>query len=128
MKIIQLLLFSLTLILPAWVLWELTSILDYRLVIGYPVLISLLGYVACFRDKKKASNNEWRTPEKALHLIELAGGWLGSFGAQRFHRHKTSKLSYQITFWLIVLLYQIVAIEYLRDWPLVTRALEAIRA
>ena len=53
-------------------------------------------------DKARAENGTWRTPEKVLHLLELAGGWPGALVAQWRYRHKTRKVSYQISFWLIV--------------------------
>jgi uncharacterized membrane protein YsdA (DUF1294 family) len=51
--------------------------------------------------------------------LELAGGWPGAFLAQRRLRHKCSKVSYQITFWLIVSLHIYVATDYLLGWRLV---------
>lgn len=53
-------------------------------------------------DKRSAEKGEWRTPEWKLHSLELLGGFLGSFAAQRICRHKIKKTSYQITFWIIV--------------------------
>ena len=35
---------------------------------------------------------------------------------QRAFRHKTAKVSYQIVFRLIVLIHQLVAIDFLLDW------------
>jgi uncharacterized membrane protein YsdA (DUF1294 family) len=43
--------------------------------------------------------------EKTLHLCELAGGWLGAFVAQRKLYHKSRKSSYQVVFWLIVIIH-----------------------
>jgi len=51
----------------------------------------------------------------AAHL-RMLGGWPGAFLAQRVFRHKTSKLSYQVVFWAIVLVYQLVALDYLTGW------------
>jgi len=62
-------------------------------------------------DKKRAVTREWRLVESSLHLGELLGGWPGGFLAQRRMRHKCSKPSYQVVFWLIVLLYQIAAVD-----------------
>ena len=39
------------------------------------------------------------------------GGWPGAFLAQRRFRHKTRKLPYQFVFIVIVLLYQLVAVD-----------------
>lgn len=69
-------------------------------------LVSLLTFFLYWSDKRKAQGNEWRTPEKVLHAAELAGGWPGALVAQQVLRHKTRKVSYQASFWLIVVLHQ----------------------
>jgi uncharacterized membrane protein YsdA (DUF1294 family) len=53
-----------------------------------------------------------------LHFLELLGGWPGAYLGQRIFRHKTSKISYQFVFWLIVLLYQYASIDYLLGWKI----------
>lgn len=62
-------------------------------------------------DKRSATAGKWRVPESTLHLCELCGGWPAAFLAQRRLRHKCSKAGYQATFWLIVLLHQITALD-----------------
>jgi uncharacterized membrane protein YsdA (DUF1294 family) len=66
-------------------------------------------------DKQLARARAWRLPEAALHLFELLGGWPGAFIAQRRLRHKSAKAAFKFTFWLIVLLYQFVAVDLLVD-------------
>jgi uncharacterized membrane protein YsdA (DUF1294 family) len=83
---------------------------------GWLVLVSLLTFLGYSSDKRRARRGEWRAAESTLHLGELAGGWPGAFLAQRKFRHKTSKLSYQFVFWLIVGLYEFVAIDSLLGW------------
>jgi uncharacterized membrane protein YsdA (DUF1294 family) len=51
----------------------------------------------------------------------------GAYLAQRRLRHKSSKRSYQVVFWLIVLGYQLVAVDSLRDGQLI-RMLLSFRA
>lgn len=72
------------------------------LILSYFVLIpsTLRLYNA---DKQAAIQGEWRVPEKELHILEMIGGWPTAFYAQRKHRHKITKSSYQFTFTLIVL-------------------------
>lgn len=72
----------------------------------YPVM-SLLTFVLYADDKSRAKRGNWRTSENTLHLCELAGGWLGGFVAQRRLRHKSSKGSYQVEFWGIVMIHYI---------------------
>lgn len=62
------------------------------------LLASLVSYVAYFRDKRAAATGARRTPERTLHLLDLAGGWPGALLAQRQFRHKTAKRSFQWLF------------------------------
>ena len=48
--------------------------------------------------------NARRTPESTLHLFGLLGGWPGALAAQRLFRHKSSKASFQATYWITVVL------------------------
>ena len=57
------------------------------------------------RDKSKAQRDVWRTPESSLHILDLLGGWPGGLIAQRIFRHKTRKVSFQVIFWLCVLVH-----------------------
>ena len=60
-------------------------------------------------------------PEGVLHLLELCGGWPGAYLGQRWFRHKSSKLSFRVSFRLIVALYQVVDLDALLGWPLLNR-------
>ena len=80
------------------------------------LLINIITYIVYAADKRKAQNNTWRTSETSLHFLELLTGWPAAFIAQRRLRHKSSKLPFQITFWLIVTLHQLTAYEYINNW------------
>jgi uncharacterized membrane protein YsdA (DUF1294 family) len=79
---------------------------------GYGI-VSVLAFFLYWADKRKARADAWRTPENILHAVELAGGWPGALIAQQVFRHKTRKVSFQILFWVIVLLHQIFWIDQL---------------
>ena len=100
---------------PAWAIAKLP--VDPRIALGYPIGISLVAYWLYAVDKRRALAQQWRISESSLHLVELIGGWPGAFVAQRRLRHKCSKRSYQAIFWMIVLIYQYVAFDVLRDGP-----------
>ena len=73
--------------------------------------MSLLSFCLYWRDKRQAQAGGQRIPEKILHGSELLGGWPGALVGQQVLRHKTRKVSYQLVFWLIVLLHQVVWID-----------------
>ncbi len=78
----------------------------------YPAM-SLLTFALYADDKSRARKGQWRLPEKTLHLCELTGGWLGAFVAQRRLRHKSSKGSYQVVFWVIVAVHIVFWVDWL---------------
>lgn len=82
---------------------------------GYVVILTVFTYAMYAHDKQLARARAWRLPEAALHLFELLGGWPGAFIAQRRLRHKSAKTSFKFVFWLIVVLYQLIAVDLLVD-------------
>ena len=102
------------LVLPALALQR--SGVNFLWVSAYTIVISALTYWVYARDKRRAESGEWRVPERRLHLLELLGGWPGAFLAQRRLRHKCSKGGYQLVFWLIVLAWQLAAVDSFQDW------------
>lgn len=76
-------------------------------------IVSVLAFFLYWSDKRKARADHWRTPENVLHAVELAGGWPGALLAQQVFRHKTRKVSFQLLFWMIVLLHQVFWIDQL---------------
>lgn len=73
-------------------------------VLGLYLVASLLAFVFYAWDKSAAEKNHWRTKESTLHLIALAGGWPGALLAQKLLRHKSRKQSFQVVFWVTVVL------------------------
>ncbi|WP_367346382.1 DUF1294 domain-containing protein [Stenotrophomonas bentonitica] len=55
-------------------------------------------------DKVSAQRGLGRTSEKTLHMLEVFGGWPGALIAQARLRHKNRKVSFQVTFWIGVVL------------------------
>jgi uncharacterized membrane protein YsdA (DUF1294 family) len=64
--------------------------------------LSLLCFAAYAQDKAAARAGRRRTPESALLLLGLAGGWPGAVLAQQWLRHKNAKAAFQWRFWLTV--------------------------
>jgi uncharacterized membrane protein YsdA (DUF1294 family) len=66
------------------------------------LVCSLASFVLYGLDKSAARRGRRRTPELTLHTLGLLGGWPGAFVAQRVFHHKSRKLSFQVTYWLTV--------------------------
>lgn len=111
---------------PGYALSRPTPHLDWRILVGAPVALSVLAFLAYGSDKRRAEAEKRRVPEATLHVVALLGGWPGAFLAQQAFRHKTSKLSFQFVFWIIVLLHQLVAVDSLLDWRMAKNAIHAI--
>ena len=70
----------------------------------YFFIINSIGFIVIGYDKKMAITNRYRIPEKTLLLIVFLGGIIGSGLAMLFFRHKTSKASYLLKFFGIIVL------------------------
>ncbi len=53
-------------------------------------------------DKSAATKDRWRTSENTLHGLALFGGWPGAMIAQQSLRHKSTKKTFQMIFWMTV--------------------------
>ena len=73
-------------------------------VLALYVFFSVISFFVYRHDKLAAQQNQRRTGEGTLILLGALGGWPGAFVAQQFFRHKTKKRSFQIAFWVTVLL------------------------
>jgi len=69
------------------------------------LLMSLATFIVYAYDKTKAHKNEWRVSEQKLQLLALLGGWPGALITQRVIRHKNKKTSFQVIFWIIVIIH-----------------------
>lgn len=71
--------------------------------LGAYLVLSAVAFVMYGRDKVAATRGTWRTPEAALHLIAILGGWPGALLGQRVFRHKTRKQPFRAVFWFTVI-------------------------
>ncbi len=81
------------------------------IIIGYILIINLIGFLAMYIDKRRAKRNEWRIKEGTLLSIGLLGGGIGAMIGMYKFRHKTKKLKFTIGFPTIIIT-QIVLIIY----------------
>ncbi len=66
--------------------------------------IGLVTFFVYAKDKRAAINGNWRVPEKTLHILSVAGGWLGALIAQDKLRHKTQKQPFRAIYWFTVVI------------------------
>lgn len=71
--------------------------------IMWGVALSITAFGIYGYDKGQAQRGGGRVPEVVLWLLAALGGSPGAFIAMRLFRHKTSKRTFQIVFWAIVL-------------------------
>jgi len=117
----QLTTFLILLVLPAAALVQSFSRVAWHFSISYLVIISSVTYAIYWHDKRRAQSSGWRIPENILHLLELAGGWPAAYLAQQVLRHKTKKRSYRIVYWLIVSSHQLLALDSLLNWKILSQ-------
>ena len=113
--------------LPVFALIRQSHAVDWRVLFGVPLVMSVVAFLAYRADKRKARDGHWRTSESTLHTLEMLGGWPGAFLAQKRYRHKTAKVSFQLTFWSIVFVHHLVAGDSLSGWKLASRLMEWIK-
>ncbi len=115
-SLFPLILFAAAIVLPLLAIKELSATIDPLYLLGFVGTLSIFtGWMYAW-DKRRAVRQDRRVPETTLHLLELSGGWACAFWAQRVLRHKIRKVAYQVVFWLICALHQLVAFDYLMEW------------
>ena len=74
--------------------------------------VSIASFGTYGYDKSIAGRGVMRVPEVVLHALTALGGTIGSFAAMQIFHHKTKKKSFQLVFWVLVVI-QIVVIVLL---------------
>ena len=75
-----------------------------HLVAAWYGIMSVATFWVYAHDKRAAQKGEWRTAENVLLTMGLLNGWPGALLAQQLLRHKSSKTSFQLLFWITVTL------------------------
>ena len=86
-------------------------------IIGYFVIVNLLGFALMGIDKRKAVRHAFRIPEATLFSVALVGGSIGSILGMFLFRHKTRHWYFKFTL-PIILLIQIGIIAFLHFCPI----------
>lgn len=72
-------------------------------IVSYLIAINSTTFLLYGYDKFISSGEKLRVPEWNLHALALLGGSPAGLMAQKFFRHKTIKGSFQLVYWVIVL-------------------------
>lgn len=92
--------FGITILLTLFMLafdWPLDLVTSWLIAITI-VTFSTFGY-----DKAIAGGTTLRVPENILFALVFCGGTLGALLARPFFHHKTSKVSFRLKFWVVVI-------------------------
>lgn len=80
-----------------------------KFMVVYLAVMTAIGFLSMYIDKKRAREHRWRIPEKTLFLIAVLGGSIGSNLGMRVCRHKT-KHWYFVVGMPMILVLQIAAV------------------
>ncbi len=80
-------------------------VLQYKVheLLSYLIAVNIATFIVYGYDKKIAGSDKLRVPESLLQVLALIGGSPAALVAQKFFRHKTIKSSFQIVYWIIVI-------------------------
>ena len=79
------------------------------IILGYYIVINLVLYITMVLDKKRASKDGWRLPEKNMVIMAVLGGGLGGLCAMVFKRHKNRHMDFILVFTMTSILHMLAA-------------------
>lgn len=62
----------------------------------YIAVISIIGWILPYVDKKRAKSGAWRIPEKTLFIVSALGGSIAMYASMKKFRHKTKHKRFMI--------------------------------
>lgn len=80
------------------------------IILGYVLIMNLIGIVIMWMDKSRAKKGAWRIPEKTLFLVSILGGSIGTWAGMYLFRHKTKHWYFVVGMPLILVLQLAVAV------------------
>ena len=81
-------------------------------ILSYFISINITVFLIYGYDKFISSRDGLRVPEWNLHILAIIGGSPVALASQKFFRHKTIKGSFQLVYWLIVLVQVVVVVAF----------------
>lgn len=83
-----------------------------KILLSYIALMTLVGLLSMYIDKRKAIKHKWRIPEKTLFFISLLGGSIGSNLGMQLFRHKTKHWYFVVFMPMILILHILLGVLY----------------
>ena len=84
--------------------------LKYIIIIGYLVVMNIVGIAVMGIDKSKAKRGAWRIKEATLFGVSIMGGSIGTLLGMYMFRHKTKHIYFVIGMPLILILHIALAV------------------
>lgn len=84
--------------------------LKYIIIIGYLVVMNVVGIAVMGIDKSKAKRGAWRIKEATLFGVSIIGGSIGTLLGMYMFRHKTKHIYFVIGMPLILILHIALAV------------------
>ena len=84
--------------------------LKYIIIIGYLVVMNIVGIAVMGIDKSKAKRGAWRIKEATLFGVSIIGGSIGTLLGMYTFRHKTKHIYFVIGMPLILILHIALAV------------------
>ena len=84
--------------------------LKYIIIIGYLVVMNIVGIAVMGIDKSKAKRGAWRIKEATLFGVSIIGGSIGTLLGMYMFRHKTKHIYFVIGMPMILILHIALAV------------------
>jgi uncharacterized membrane protein YsdA (DUF1294 family) len=81
-----------------------------KIFVGYVAIMTIIGFLSMYIDKRKAIKHQWRISEKTLFFIAVLGGSIGSNLGMAICRHKTKHWYFVIGMPAILILQVVIVI------------------
>lgn len=75
-----------------------------NVILTYFIIINTIGFLLIWHDKNQAIKNRYRVSEKILLLVVALGSAFGLGLAMQIFRHKTTKKTFLIPFYGIIVI------------------------
>lgn len=87
--------------------------LSYNPIVCWLTSVNIVTFTVYGYDKVMARSGGLRVPENILHGLALIGGFAGGLCGMFVFHHKTSKGSFQLIFWAIIVLWIMAIVSWL---------------